>query len=417
MFLVKAGLLIDGNGGKPERGMAVLVNDEGRIETVGPREQLGAPTDVPVVDAGSAVVMPGMIDAHLHLVGDGDPEGTDYNMRNVVSFLGQAALDSYIHAKEDLFSGFTTLRDMGSRGFVDVALRDTINAGRLVGPRLFVSGQGLTSTGGHMDPEKRVIPGVTVPDRFNVIDGPTEARRATRYLISKDVDVIKIAATLSEWVRRLGLLCAPEMTLETMQAICEVAHSAGRRVAAHCHGGPGVTAAIEAGVDTFEHGRFMTDEMLEQLAEKERYLVPTLSPEGRADDAEQSTFGKAAHDVEWKRRATEAMYDTVNRAKRAGVKIGAGSDASMPLVTHGSGAYELELLVRAGLSNMEALVAVTRTNAEILGQEASLGTLEKGKFADMVFVAEDPSEDVKVLQVPENIQLVMKAGEVVVDRR
>ena len=280
-----------------------------------------------------------------------------------------------------------------------------------------VAGQGLTATGGHGDATKGLASHVSLGDSTHIVDSPDEARKATRYQIKMGADFIKIMATLSEYVRKFGGTCSQELTFETMKAICEVAHWANRKVGAHCHGGPGVTDAILAGLDSLEHGRFISDEQFEMMAERGVYLVPTLSPEGRAMEYGREATGMTKdEDWEWFLRANDAMYDTVARAHKIGVKVAAGSDAAMPFVRHGENAYELELLVRAGMTPMEAIVAATKVGSEVLDMANEIGTVEAGKYADLVVVDGDPLADIKILQDLTRIKKVIKGGRVVVSR-
>jgi imidazolonepropionase-like amidohydrolase len=414
MLAVKAGKLIDGTG-KLSEDMVVLVEGK-KIAKVGKSTEVEVPEGAQVLDASDKTVMPGMVDAHLHIRGSGDPSRRGAAAA-VQDSIGTMALMSYVNAKKDLEAGFTALRDAGNFGYVDVALRDAIDEGWIEGPRLKVAGQGLTATGGHGDRTKRLAPHVKLEGLNNIVDSPDEARRATRYQIKMGVDFIKIMATLSEYVRKFGGTCSQELTYETMKAICEVAHWAGRKVGAHCHGGPGVTDAIKAGLDSLEHGRFISDEQFEMMAERGVYLVPTLSPEGRAMEHGREAVGlQKEEDWEWFLRANDAMYDTVARAHSMGVKVAAGSDAAMPLVRHGENAYELELLVRAGMTPMEAIVAATKVGSEVLDMADEIGTVEAGKYADLVVVDGNPLEDIRILQELMRIKKVIKGGQIVVSR-
>ncbi|NLE77139.1 MAG: amidohydrolase family protein [Chloroflexi bacterium] len=405
MIAINAGTLIDGTGAA-HSGMVVLVEGE-RITAVGKAEALPIPPTAQLFDASGQTVLPGMVDAHLHLMGDGDPEWA-WAAQSVSDSLGTLALRSYVNARKNLEAGFTTLRDAGSRGFVDVALRDAINAGWLMGPRLKVAGEPLTPTGGHADPTKGLAPGVAVGYLSGVCDSADEARRATRYQIKMGADFIKISASLSAERQ--------EMSFAMMQAICEVAHWAGRRVAAHCSGGQAVTDALQAGVDSLEHGRFLSDEQLAFMADKGVYLVPTLAPEGRAMQYGQKALGYSDGSWQWMVMANEKMYDTVARAHRAGVRVATGSDAIMAAVRHGENAYEIELLTKAGFSPMEAIEAATRVGAEALGMADEVGTVEPGKFADLVVVDGDPLADIRLLQNHAKIRWVFKGGAVAVSR-
>lgn len=227
--------------------------------------------------------MPGLIDAHTHVVHSGNPD-ENWQTLALTELTATSALKAARNAQRHLEMGVTTIRDVGAWEWVDIALRDAINAGWQSGPRMLVAGHGITSPGGHMDARKFARPGIpesVLATMGAVADGPDAARRAAWEQLMRGADLLKLNATLSEYVRASGGQCSPEMTEETMQAICTIAHDTGRKVAAHCHGGPGVTAALNAGVDTFEHGRFLSDEQMERMAAEDRFLVPTLSPEAR----------------------------------------------------------------------------------------------------------------------------------------
>jgi imidazolonepropionase-like amidohydrolase len=300
---------------------------------------------------------------------------------------------------------------------VDVALRDAINAGWHPGPRIVAAGPGITSTGGHAD-RRKALRGDISPDvakSRTVVDSVHEARRAAWEILMRGADVIKIMATLSEYVRARGGQCSPELTYEAMQAICDVAHGAGRKVAAHCHGGIGVDMAIDAGVDTFEHGRFLTDDQLDRMAALGRFLVPTLSPEARRIDA-NDTSGSAG-DRRWFAMATEAMYDTVERAHARGVQVAAGTDVGMPHVRHGELAYEMYHMTKAGMSNLAVIAAATRVAAEACDLGDALGQIRPGYTADLILVDGDPAEDLRILQRRECIGLVIQNGRITIDRR
>ena len=415
MLVIRVGCLIDGRGAEP-RNDAVVVIDGERITQVGDAREYMAAPDAERWDFPRYTMLPGLIDAHVHVLGSGEPDDAAWFVRAATELPGTVAFHCLSNAQRDLRAGFTTIRDLSCDQFADVALRDAIAAGKLEGPRMRVCGLGLTSTAGHMDRSKHFAPGVTLAEPTATADGPDEARRAVRMNLRFDVDFIKMNATMSELVRRRGGLYSPEMTLETMRAICEVAHGHGRKVAAHCHGGIGVDWALEAGVDELEHGRFLTDEQLEKMVEAGTFLCPTLSPEARAH--ELGLRAADPHLAAWQERARSVMYDTVGRARGAGVTIVNGSDAAMPGVTHGhGGAYEMAQLVKAGLTPMEAIVAATNAAARCLDMAAQVGSIEAGKLADLVFVDGDPLEYIDILQDLARVPLVLKGGRVVADRR
>ena len=415
MIAIKGGSLIDG-AGRVAQHVTVLVEGE-RIAQVGPSQEVPIPPEATLIDASTQVVMPGLIDAHLHVTGDATPREDAWGMRGLRELPATHAYRCFVNARRDLEAGYTTLRDAGCVGYADVALRDAINSGLLEGPRLKVAGCALHSTGGHMDRSKGLVPGAAPDVSITTADSPDEGRKAALYQLKMGADYIKIAASLSEYQRSRGGLFSQELTFETMQSICETAHWAGRRVAAHCHGGDGVTDALRAGVDSLEHGRFLTDEQLDMMAARGVFLVPTLSPEGRAMQIGRKELGYNDADWAWYLRATEAMYRTVGRAHRAGVKVAAGSDAAMPYVRHGENAYELELLAHAGLSPMAVISAATGVAAQVLDMAAEVGMVEADKLADLLVVDGDPLADIRVLQEISKIKYVIKGGKVVMARK
>lgn len=413
---IRAGRLIDGTGAAPVEHPLVLV-EGGRIGAVltGPAAEV--PAGWEEIDATGYTLLPGLIDAHLHLQGSGDPRDSSFGARAATQSAAVVAMNCYRNALKDLEAGFTTVRDAACREYADIAVRDAINAGDLVGPRIWACGLGITSTSGHMDREKYLAPSVKLPGPSAVADSPDEARRAVRQNLRYDVDFIKFNATLTEHIRRYRGYCAPEMTRETMAALIEEAHWHGRRVTAHCHGGDGATWAIESGIDGIEHGNFLSDEQLDMMAERGTVLCPTLCVHEtyRKHGAKSLSPGQP-HLEAWKQKALAHAFDVVRHARARGVKIICGTDAAMPYVRHGENAVELELLVEAGLTPMEALVAATGGAAEALAI-ADVGTVAPGMHADLVLVDGDPLADIRILQDLRRIPLVIKGGQIVADRR
>jgi imidazolonepropionase-like amidohydrolase len=410
---IRAGKLVDGTGRAPVENALILVDGE-RFTAVAP-DGAPVPDGYEVIEADSYTVLPGLIDCHLHISGSGDPRerGVSPLARSIPSF----TLSCYTNAHKDLMAGWTTIRDASCQHFADVAVRDAINSGRLVGPRIWCSGLGITSTTGHMDREKGLPPHVSLPGLSGVADGPVEARRAVRLNLRYNVDIIKMNATLSEHVRRYGGYCAPEMTRETMEAIIDEAHWHGRKVTAHCHGGPGVTWAVEVGIDGLDHGFFIDDRQLDAMAEKGVTLCPTLTVLGRFREMMSKGIAAETPELEvWRSKAVASGWNTVRRARQAGVKVICGTDCAMPYAYHGTNAYELEMLVEAGLSPSEAIFAATGGAADGIGFD-DVGRVLPGKNADLVFVAGNPLDDVRILQDLSKIAIVMKGGSIVVDRR
>ena len=413
-LLIRAGTLLTAVAGEEvRRNQGVLVED-GVIQAVDHWDSFAADDSVTVVDAGPFTVLPGLIDAHTHIASSGEPEER-LEWSVFTELPATTALKAMRHARRHLDMGVTTVRVLGTPHWVDIALRDAIDAGWHPGPRLVCAGQGITSTGGHMDHRKnlRIDVAPEALDSSLVVDSEGEARRAVWTNLMHGADVIKINATLSEYVRARGGQCTPELTYEQMSVICDLAHQAQRKVAAHCHGGVGVDWAIAAGVDTFEHGRFLTDEQLDEIANRGRYLVPTLSPEARRVEA-NDVSGPPSY-VRWFRMATEAMYDTVGRAHKHGVLIAAGSDVGMPRVRHGEVAYEMYQLTVAGLSNLDAITSATRIAAQALDLAESVGQVHPGFAADLLIVDGDPLQDLRLLQNEQVIRMVTHDGNIVVD--
>lgn len=370
-----------------------------------------------IVDASHYTAMPGLIDAHTHVVHSGDPN-EDWLLGTLTELPATTALKAANNALRHLGMGVTTIRDLGARDWVDIGLRNAINEGWQQGPRMLVAGHGITATGGHMDARKFVRPGIPAEALGSigaVADSPDEARSAAWEQLMRGADLLKLNATLSEYVRASGGQCSPELTFEAMKAICDVAHGTGRKVAAHCHGGPGVQAALDAGVDTFEHGRFLSDSLLEQMAARGAHLVPTLSPEARRVDADDPPQDPATR--RWYETATEVMYKSVERAYKHGVPIVAGSDAGMPYVYHGGIAYEMAQLAQAGLSTKDVLTSATCLAAEALGLGDSVGQLRPGFAADLILLEGDPEQDLSLLQNRDAIVAVIQQGKFICDKR
>lgn len=414
---VRAGTLIDGNGGPPRSD--VLVSCDGdRIVRVEPYRADRVDPNARLIDASDSTVLPGLIDAHVHILGSGEPDENRFFTAATDVSIPALTLQCYRNAVRSMEAGWTTLRDVACRHFADVEVRNAIDRGDLVGPRLWVCGLGITSTSGHMDFNKFLAPHIPNTPLPAVADDPTEARRAVRYNLRYDVDLIKFNATLTEHVRRYRGYCAPEMTEATMQAIIEEAHWHGRRVTAHCYGGEGATWAIRSGIDGIEHGFYLDDDQLRMMADHGTALCPTLSVVGRFRE-----HGRAAlnfGDVElldaWRHKAMAAAWEMVARAKRFGVTVICGDDAAMPYVRHGTNAFELEMLVEAGLTPMEALTSATGVAARAIGFD-EVGSVEVGKYMDLVVVDGDPLADITVLQDLERIAVVVKGGGIVTDRR
>lgn len=410
--LIQAGTLITARADDPVRHNQGILIGQGVIQTVDDWAHFSPDAEMTLVDATALTVMPGLIDAHTHVVHSGEPD-EDWRLIALTELPATTALKAARHARRHVERGVTTIRDLGAWAWIDIALRDAIDAGWHVGPRILAAGHGITATGGHMDASKYALPGISnemINSIGAVADSPDEARRAAWAQLMRGADLIKINATLSEYVRAAGGQCSPELTFDAMQTVCDVAHSTGRKVAAHCHGGPGVQAALDAGVDTFEHGRFLTEELLDQMAMRQRFLVPTLSPEARRVQMGETPIDPAL--VRWMDMATEAMYDTVDRAHARGVAIVAGTDAGMPHVRHGELAFEMIHLAHAGLSNLAVIESATSVAAAALGIDDVVGRVASGYVADLILIEGNPLDDLTVLMKPDCIKSVIQGGRI-----
>jgi imidazolonepropionase-like amidohydrolase len=391
---VRAGHSLDVKTGKLTDGQTIVVVGE-KIQSISPTAEVQAQAGDTVVDLGGMTVLPGLIDVHTHLTMN--PDFDPY--REVTSTSAKEAINGVVNARTTLMAGFTSVRNVGASGFVDVDLRDAINAGQVPGPHMLVSGPLLGITGGHCDENLLPIQYHVVGD--GVADGIAEVQHKVRENIKYGADLIKICATG-------GVLSkgddpqASQYTLEEMQAIVADAHRLGRKVAAHAHGAQGILWATEAGVDSIEHGSYINDEAIAEMKKRGTYLVPTLYLEDWMLE-----FGNLPPFYHQKMLDTIAVAKgNIKHAMQAGVKIALGTDAAV--YPHGLNAHELDVYVnQLGMAPLAALQSATVNAADLMGISAKTGSLEAGKWADIIAVDKNPLDDVKVLQ---NVKFVMKAG-------
>jgi imidazolonepropionase-like amidohydrolase len=401
--VLKAAHIFDATGTALKDGGVVVVRGD-RIVSVGGSVPAGAR----VIDLGDATLLPGFIDAHTHLTMQ--LENNYYRMRyqDLMRFPAEQALYAALYAKRTLEAGFTTVRNVGAADFVDISLRNAINAGVTEGPRMLTAAHGIGSPGGHFDeasfPPDRIQPEGPIQ---GICSGPEQCRQAVRYQMKWGADVIKIAASggvLSE----ADPVDVPQLTLEEMKAIVSEAHAWRRKVAAHCHGDAAARLAIEAGVDSIEHGSFLTEDTLRLMKAKGVWLVPTrLTVEYVLKEVEGYPPQIAA-----KARAAAAAHGNMFKtALKVGVPIALGTDAAV--YPHGMNAQEFGLYVNLGMTPAQALLSGTRDDAKLLGIESEVGTLEAGKVADIVAVPGNVITDIRATEHP---VLVMHLGRIWVQK-
>jgi imidazolonepropionase-like amidohydrolase len=401
---IRAGTLIDGSGAAPVRNAVILVQGD-RITAVGANVQV--PAGATVIDLSSATVLPGFIDAHVHLashtIGDGD-----WQHAGLTEMPSQLALLGAAHAQQTLEAGFTTVRVVGTGSFSDIALRNAINAGWIPGPRILGAGVSFGIRGGHCDGTNGLQPwalGREAGVESGVADGVEEVRNAVRYAVKYGADVIKICATggVLSLTDSVGV---QQYTEEEMRAIVETASQLDRRVAAHAHGTAGIKAAARAGVASIEHGSILDAEAVTLMKQRGTWLVPTLLAGFTVESL--ATAGRLPPPIAAKALAiAPRMHNSFKLAVDGGVKIALGTDAGV--MRHGTNAREFALMVRYGMTPMQAIVAGTSGGATLLGLERDIGTITVGKRADIVAVQGNPLDSIQVLQ---SVAFVMKDGRV-----
>ncbi|WP_080057561.1 metal-dependent hydrolase family protein [Spirosoma aerolatum] len=400
--LIHCGNLFDGIGNSIQPQMTIVV--EGNKITAVQKGYTAASSQDQVVDLKSKTVLPGLIDMHVHLETQTRRGGA---IDGFTSNPADVAFRAARFAKTTLLAGFTTVRDLGGSG-INVSLRNAINAGLVEGPRVLTAGKSIATTGGHADPTngyRKDLMGDPGPED-GVINGPDDARKAVRQRYKDGSDLIKITATggvLSNAKDGSG----PQFTEEEAKAIVDAAKDYGFSVAAHAHGAEGMKRAIRSGVQTIEHGTFMDDETIELFKKHGTYFVPTIiAGKTVADSAKH--FGYYTALVTPKALAIgPKIQATFAKAYKAGVKIAFGTDAGVFI--HGYNAKEFEYMVEAGMPSVEAIKSALLTNAKLLSMDAQIGSIESGKFADIIAVDENPIQNIKTLQA---VKFVMKDGKV-----
>jgi imidazolonepropionase-like amidohydrolase len=404
---VQAGQLLD-RPGRPVRGASTIVIRDGKVVEVrdGYLDATAAGfTGAEVIDLRDRYVLPGLIDSHVHLTSDSG--GVAAQLEQVQLEPAAKAYNALVNAHKTLAAGFTTVRNLGDRDGVTLALRDAVRAGKVVGPNIVDAGASISTTAGHMDGALGFRDDLreALDSHDNLCDGPDACRRVVRMQVARGADLIKIATT-GGVNSRIGAGLGQQMLEDEAMAIVETARLYGKKVAVHAHGADGVKLALRAGVDSIEHGTVLDDECVALFVKTGAYYVPTLSTvNGYLERlaADPNAYSPAVRaKVDWRIRVTgESLQKVVPR----GVKIAFGTDAGVS--KHGRNADEFELMVKYGMTPSQALIAATTSAADLLGLSAEVGTLEPGKRADLIAVSGDPLVDVRALK---SVAFVMKDG-------
>src|SRR5437763_16657074 len=408
-IVLKAARMFDGKSNALVQNAVIIIQGD-KIVDAG--SNLPTPNGAQVIDLGDATLSPGFIDAHTHLTAAFSGNYSERRLQELDLNVSEQAIIATAHARATVEAGFTTVRDLGSRfvgscEFVDVALRNSINKGIVVGPRMLVATKGIGATGGHFDPTSgfRDFLFGREPDYTDgIIDSPDEARKAVRFEVKSGADVIK--AAVSGGVLSLAdEVDTPQLTPSEMAALVDESHRLRKKVAVHCHGDQAAREAIEAGVDSIEHGSFMKPETLTRMKNKGTFLTPTLMAtewiRSKLDNYPPALQAKA-------KAAGAARSDMFRSAVKMGVKISFGTDAAV--FPHGQNAKEFKLMVDLGMAPIDALKSATVSDAELLGIAQEVGTLEKGKLADVIAMPSDPTSDITAT---ERVSFVMKEGKIV----
>ena len=403
LTVIRAGSVIDGVSNTVRRNLVITIRGN-KISDVSDAGLAIIPEGAEVIDLSQATVLPGLIDAHTHIFLQGEvPSEGGYDIQLLKYPLAFRAARATVSARRALEQGFTTIRDMETEGagYGDVGIKMAIDRGYIPGPRMFASTRAISTTGGY--PLEGYAPEIEVPKGVQIVDGSVAARKAAREQLDHGADWIKVYMTHRSWVGKNGeLVSQPTLTVEELHAIVDETHGWGKKVACHAYGGEGLQRALDGGCDSIEHGLELSDAQIAQMLKQGTWLCPTLSVYygdwSAADTAEGQRDRKRASD----------HGESFRKAHKAGVKIAFGTDIggipwSEPI------AQEFPRMVEFGMTPMEAIQSATSRAAELLDRKGQLGVIAPGAYADVVAIAGDPIENIKLL---ENVAFVMKDGKV-----
>ena len=402
--VIHAGYVFNADNGTVEPEISIIIEDDRISEVI--EGYVDPDSDDVYIDLSAYYVLPGLIDMHVHLTNQSSNKAY---IERITLNPADYAIRATKHAEATLFAGFTTVRNLGDSDSVTIALRNAINSGIVLGPRIFTSGQTISSTGGHGDSSNSLNMKLTsdLGPKDGVMNGEQDALKSVRYRYKENADLIKITATG-------GVLSNakdgqnPQMTIQEISAVVIAAKDYGFKVAAHAHGAEGIKRATIAGVDSIEHGTLMDNEGAALMREKGTYYVPTLlagkwvADKALIPDYYPPFVEKKALEIGPKLKSTFSM------ALQAGVKIAFGTDSGVS--PHGENAKEFSLMVEAGMSEKDSILSATNYASELLGESKNIGSIVKGKYADLIGVSRDPLEDITIL---ETVDFVMKGGEVI----
>src|SRR5229473_5066406 len=404
MYVLKAARLFDGKSNALVTPGVVVVTD-GKIVVAGTSAAI--PAGAEMIDLGDATLLPGFIDAHTHLTTMYSEDYKQQRLNTLEKTVAEQALDASVNARVTLMAGVTTVRDVGSSDYLDVGLRNAIRNGKVPGPRMLVTVHALSATGGHCDFSQGFREGLFGHESGpleGVVNGADQGRYAVRLDHKYGADMIKVCAT-GGVLSPTDDVDTPQLTQEELNAIVDEAHALRLRTAAHAHGAEGAKRAIRAGINSIEHGTFLDDEALEMMKQRGTYLVPTLmAVQGLQEQIDRGVYIPPVI-VAKTRAALAARSQMFQHAVAKGVKIGFGTDAAV--YAHGRNAEEFHLMVDLGMKPIDALRSAALPDAELLGLQDKLGTLESGKLADIVAVPGDPVENIRQT---EKVFFVMKEG-------